>query len=313
MKPLAVVAIGGNSLIKDAAHQSVADQYLAVVESMRNLMPLFRNHRIVLTHGNGPQVGFILIRSFLARSVLHEVPLDSCGADTQGALGYQLQQALHNEFVRERLPFTPVTVVTQVVVDQADPEFHNPSKPIGPFYSQEQAADVQARYGWTMREDAGRGWRQVVPSPEPLEILELNAIAHLVNDGYVTIAVGGGGIPVLKRPDGSLEGAIAVIDKDKASSLLATQLQADLFLISTSVEQVYLNFGKPNQMALTDVRLSELRRYEAEGHFKAGSMLPKIVAVRRFLEAGGQHAIITSPELIDDALLGKAGSHFYRD
>lgn len=310
MKPLAVVAVGGNSLIKDREHQTIADQYEAIVETVKHLVPLLGEYRIVLTHGNGPQVGFILLRSFLARDRLHQVPLDSCDADTQGALGYHFQQVFQNELRLRGDRRQAVSVVTQVVVDPEDPAFANPTKPIGPFYDEDQVEEMCRRYGWTMREDAGRGWRQVVPSPEPLEIVEFEAISALLERDFIVIAVGGGGIPVVRDDRGLLHGTTAVIDKDKASSLLARKLRADLFLISTSVEHVYLEYGTPNQRPLEEVRLAELERYMGEGHFKEGSMLPKIESIRRYLADVGGRAIITSPEKIELALAGEAGAHF---
>jgi carbamate kinase len=263
---------------------------------------------VVITHGNGPQVGFILLRSELARHVLHPVPLDSCGADTQGAIGYMLQQCLYNAFLKKGMKKQAVTVVTQVVVDRNDPAFQNPTKPIGPFMSKEEALKRKEEEGWDVMEDAGRGWRRVVPSPYPLEIVELDAIKSLVDQGFVVIAVGGGGIPVIRLDDGSLKGVEAVIDKDLASSLLAVGIKADLFLISTAVEKVALNYKKPNQVWLDRMTLEEAKRYYDEGHFPPGSMGPKIKAIISYLEQGGKEAIITSPENITRALRGETGT-----
>src|SRR6059058_1204851 len=228
MSKLAVVAIGGNSLIKDEAHKSVPDQFAAVRETAVHITDMIeQGWNVVITHGNGPQVGFILLRSEYARSVIHTVPLDSCGADTQGAIGYMIQQALHNEFSRRGIQRQCVTVVTQVLVDKDDPAMHNPSKPIGSFYKEEEARAKMEREGWTMVEDAGRGWRRVVPSPIPREIVERDAIDILIKSGFIVIAVGGGGIPVVRDDSGNLSGVEAVIDKDLASSLLASELNAD--------------------------------------------------------------------------------------
>lgn len=312
MNRVAVVAIGGNSLIKDKNHQTVPDQYRAAAETCHHIAAMIeQGWDVVITHGNGPQVGFILRRSELARHELHEVPLDSCGADTQGAIGYMLQKALYNEFRRRGIVKTAATVVTQVLVDRNDPAFQNPTKPIGSFMDEQTARMRATQEGWTVREDAGRGWRRVVPSPLPKRIIELEAIETLIRQGITVIAVGGGGIPVVEDEQGDLIGAEAVIDKDYASSLLARSLRADLFLISTAVEKVALHYGKPDQRWLDRVSLEEARRYLSEGHFPAGSMGPKIQAIIDYLEAGGKHAIVTNPENLERALRGETGTHFF--
>ena len=304
-----VIAIGGNSLIKDAQHMSVPDQYATVVETVRYITDLLeRGYRAVVTHGNGPQVGFILLRSEHARALMHQVPLDSIVADTQGALGYQLQQALENEFRHRNVKTSVATVVTQTLVDRNDPAFAKPSKPIGQFYTQEQAADRMRVEKWAMVEDAGRGWRRVVASPQPVRIIEAGVVGHLVKNGYVVIAAGGGGIPVVADADGTLHGVAAVIDKDLASAVLAAQIGADLLVILTAVEKVYLNFGKPEQRVLDSMTVAEARRYITEGHFQPGSMLPKIEACARFIEQGGQGAVITCPEKLSAALDGQTGT-----
>ena len=313
MGKVAVVAVGGNSLIKDSKHQSVEDQYTAVCETSDHIADMIElGYDVVITHGNGPQVGFILLRSETSRSILHPVPLDSCGADTQGAIGYQFQMALFNEFKKRGINKKAATVVTQVVVSKDDPSFKKPSKPIGSFYSKEEAHERKEKEGWDIVEDAGRGWRRVVASPIPVEIVEEDAIKSLIKDGFVVVAVGGGGIPVVKEENGDLKGTAAVIDKDHASALLASNIKADIFMISTAVEKAYLNYGKPDQKALDNVTLSELKKYIEEGHFKPGSMLPKMKAVVSFLEKGGEKAIITCPEKIKDALLGKTGTHIVK-
>lgn len=311
MSPLAVVAVGGNSLIKDPKRVTVPDQYEAACETMQHIAEMIAaGWDVVITHGNGPQVGFILRRSELAAHELHPVPLDSCGADTQGAIGYMFQKALYNEFKRRGLPKLAATVVTQVLVDRNDPAFQNPTKPIGSFMDEETAKQRMAE-GWHVMEDAGRGWRRVVPSPIPKRIIELEAIQALVRQGFVVIAVGGGGIPVVENERGELEGVEAVIDKDYASALLAVSLQADLFLISTAVEKVALNFGQPNQQWLDQVTVAEAERYLAEGHFKPGSMKPKVEAITWYLKKHPRgRAIITSPENIPAALRGETGTHF---
>jgi carbamate kinase len=304
-----VIAIGGNSLIKDAQHQSVADQYAAVVETARHITDLLaRGYRIVITHGNGPQVGFILLRSEHSRGLLHEVPLDSIVADTQGALGYQLQQALENEFRRRGLNKSVATVVTQTLVDRHDPAFAKPSKPIGEFYPREQAEERMRKEKWTMIEDAGRGWRRVVASPKPVRIIESKVVRHLVEHGYVVVAAGGGGIPVIADEQGILSGVPAVIDKDLASAVLAHEIAADLLVISTAVEKVFLNFGMPGQQALDLMTVADAKKFIAAGHFKAGSMRPKIEACLQFIEHGGREAVITCPEKLSLALDGRTGT-----
>ncbi len=309
MNKLAVVAIGGNSLIKDEAHQSVPDQFNAVRETTVHIVGMIeQGWNVIVTHGNGPQVGFILLRSELASKVMHIVPLDSCGADTQGAIGYMIQQALYNEFLRRGIQRHSTTLVTQVVVDRNDPAMQNPSKPIGSFYEEEEARTKMSKEGWIMVEDAGRGWRRVVPSPIPREIVERDAIDTLIKSGFIVVAVGGGGIPVVRDDSGSLSGVEAVIDKDLASSLLASELNADLLLISTAVEKAALNFKKPNQIDLDRITLSEAKRYFEEGHFAKGSMGPKIKAVINYLERGGSAALITMPETIGKALKGETGT-----
>jgi len=263
---------------------------------------------VVVTHGNGPQVGFILRRSELSAHELHEVPLDYCGADTQGSIGYMFQQALYNEFVRRKMQKSAVTVVTQTIVDRNDPAFQNPTKPIGSFMDEEQAKMRMEKDGWTVVEDAGRGWRRVVPSPIPLRIVEADAINALIDKGFVVIGVGGGGIPVIETPEGELVGVEAVIDKDFGAAILASMLKADLFLISTAVEKVAINFNKPNQQWLDQMTAAEARQYIAEGHFAKGSMLPKIQAILKYLDNGGKKALITDPAHIKDALNGKTGT-----
>jgi carbamate kinase len=309
MTKIAVVAVGGNSLITDAQHRSVPDQYAAAAESMHHIVDMLeQGWNVVVTHGNGPQVGFILRRSELARHELHEVPLDSCGADTQGAIGYMFQRALHNEFKRRGLRRQAATVVTQTLVDRSDPAFERPSKPIGSFMDEAEARLKMSDEGWSMVEDSGRGWRRVVASPRPQAILEQDAIEALVASGVVVIAVGGGGIPVMETDNGELTGVEAVIDKDYASALLASELRADVFVISTAVEKVALNYNKPDQRWLDRLTLAEAKQYLAEGHFHKGSMGPKIEAIVSYLERGGQLAIITNPENLGRAVAGETGT-----
>ncbi len=309
---LAVVAVGGNSLILDSKHQTVPDQYDAACRTMVHVADMIeQGYNVVLTHGNGPQVGFILLRSEIARSQLHPVPLDSCGADTQGAIGYNFQMALGNEFKKRGISKPVVTVVTQVLVDKNDPSFKKPTKPIGQFYTEAEAKERIKNDGWAMVEDAGRGWRRVVASPLPLEIIEENAITTLTDKGFCVVAVGGGGIPVIRNEKGNLEGTAAVIDKDFASALLASNIKADMFIVSTAVEKACLNFGKPDQKALDKVTVADLEKYCKEGHFKPGSMLPKCEAIIKFIKNGGKHAIITNPENLARAVKGEAGTHVY--
>jgi carbamate kinase len=304
-----VIAIGGNSLIKDAKHQSVPDQYAAVVETVRHITDLLeQRYRVVITHGNGPQVGFILLRSEHSRGLLHQVPLDSIVADTQGALGYQLQQALENEFRRRGLKKSVATIVTQTLVDRNDSAFTKPTKPIGEFYTREQAEERMRVEQWTMAEDAGRGWRRVVASPKPVRIIEAEVVRHLVKDGYVVVAAGGGGIPVVADEAGMLSGVAAVIDKDLASAVLANQIGADLLVISTAIEKVCLNFGKPNQQELDRLSVAEAHQFAARGQFAAGSMLPKVQACAHFIEHGGHEAVITCPAMLSTALEGGSGT-----
>ena len=312
--PLMVVAIGGNALIKDKQHQSVPDQMAALEETSHHLAALVADGwRMAIGHGNGPQVGFILRRSELASHELHEVPLDVCGADSQGAIGYELQQALGHDFTRLGLDKEAVTVVTQVEVDRSDPAFANPTKPIGSFLDDETAARRQAD-GWTVVEDAGRGKRCVVASPRPKRIVELNAVKALADAGFIVITVGGGGIPVVADAGGNLHGVPAVIDKDFASSLLASELGADMFVVATAVDRVALDFGRPEQRWVDRMTVSEARGYLAEGtHFAPGSMAPKIEACIWFIDNGGREAVITDPEHLRQAVRGEAGTHIVRD
>ncbi len=308
--PLVVIAIGGNSLIKDREHMNVLDQYRAAGETSRNIAPIVNEgYRIVVTHGNGPQVGFILLRSELAKDVLHQVPLANCVADTQGAIGLQIAQSLRNEFLLQGLDKQVAAIVTQVVVAPDDPSFKEPSKPIGPFMVEAEARQHEQEDGWAIAEDAGRGWRRVVPSPTPLEIIEISTIRTLVDSGVLVVAVGGGGIPVVYKPDGTLRPRPAVIDKDASSCLLARELGASTFVISTDVDKVALNFGTPQQVEIDHMNTEECRQYLAAGHFAAGSMRPKIESALKFLEHGGQEVIITQPHNLQADLSNIYGTH----
>jgi carbamate kinase len=311
-KKVAVVAIGGNSLIKDKTHQTVEDQYQAAKETTFYIADLIEaGWNVAIGHGNGPQVGFILRRSEIAQKVegMHEVPLDVCGADSQGAIGYALQQNLQNELFQRGIKTNVATIITQVLVDREDPAFRNPTKPIGGFMDENEAKRREREMSWTVVEDAGRGWRRVVASPMPKEIVELDTVKALIQAGIVVITVGGGGIPVIDKGNGDYMGVAAVIDKDYASSVLAQAIKADLFLISTAIEKVALNYGTPDEKWIDRMTLAEAKQYLAEGkHFAKGSMAPKIQAIIWFLENGGKEALITNPENIGRALKGETGT-----
>lgn len=316
MKKLVIVAIGGNSLVRENGRDSVQDQYEAVCETAVNIADMVAEGlNVVVTHGNGPQVGFGLRRSEIANEVagMPEVPLVNCGAETQGGIGYQIQQALINEFAKRGMNKKVATVITQVEVSPDDPNFKNPTKPVGSFFTLEQAEEMKREHpDWIFIEDSGRGYRRVVASPKPINIVEKDAIKTLIEAGFVVVAVGGGGIPVVKAETSSYVGIDAVIDKDFATSLLAEQVQADTLIITTGVSKVCIHFGKPNQQALENISIEETKQYVAEGHFPPGSMLPKIEASLNFLEKGGSRVIITNPESLKDAIQEKAGTHIVK-
>ena len=311
-KKVAVIAVGGNSLIKDPKRVTVEDQEQALVETAHHIVDMIEaGWDVAIGHGNGPQVGYILRRSEIAAKVegMHEVPLDVCGADSQGAIGYEFQQALQNELFRRGIQKNACTIIPQTLVDQNDPAFKNPTKPIGSFMEEGEAKRREKEMGWSVVEDAGRGWRRVVASPQPKDIVELVSVKTLIDAGVIVITVGGGGIPVIDAGNGGYRGVAAVIDKDFASSLLASEIKADLFLIATAVEKVAINYGKPDQKWLDRISLAEAKQYLTEGiHFAKGSMAPKIQAVVRYLEAGGKEALITNPENIGRALKGETGT-----
>jgi carbamate kinase len=315
MKKRAVIAIGGNSLIKDKFHQTVRDQYIAAGETCWHIAAMIRDGwDVAIGHGNGPQVGFILRRSEIAAHELHEIPLDVAGADSQGAIGYALQQNLYNDFATLEMDKHAVTLVTQVEVDRDDPAFQNPTKPIGSYMEEAEARRRRDEEGWDVAEDAGRGWRRVVASPLPKRIVEEAAVKELIDAGFVVITVGGGGIPVIAHTEGNLSGVAAVIDKDFASSLLANTIGAELFIISTAVEKVALNFGTENEKWIDRMTVSEAKRYLEEGtHFAKGSMAPKIQASITYLEGGGGEAIITDPANVERALAGQTGTRIVPD
>lgn len=309
IEKLAIVAIGGNSLIEDPKQPGIARQWEAARKTCNHVAQMVADGwHIVVTHGNGPQVGYILRRGEIAaKEGIHDVPLDLINADTQGSIGYMLQQGLDDALRRLGMNRTCATVVTQMRVDADDPAFKNPTKPIGGFMTEAEARKFESQ-GWQVMEDSGRGWRRIVASPTPRSIIEINAIQALMLSGYVTIACGGGGIPVVRQPDGSLRGVYAVIDKDRASALLALTLRADLLMISTGVEKVAINFNKPNQQFLDRLTLKQARQYMEEGHFGVGSMLPKIEAAIDFVQNGGPKAIITGPDTLVPALRGETGT-----
>jgi carbamate kinase len=310
-KKIAVVAIGGNSLIVDRQHQTVEDQWKAVRETCRHLAGMIeRGWNLIITHGNGPQVGFILRRSEIAEKVegVHPTPLAMIGADTQGSIGYMITQALGDELRRRSIDRQCAAVVTQVLVDKNDPGFQDPTKGIGGFVDEEEARKFEEE-GWVIGYEAGRGWRRKIASPIPLKIIELDAVKTLVDAGFVVVTVGGGGIPVAEDAQGNLVGTRAVIDKDRASSLLARNLKVDLLLICTGVAQVSLHYAQDNERPLDRMTVSEARRYHAEGHFPPGNMGPKIESIIQFLEANPQgEALITDPWNIERALDGETGT-----
>jgi len=306
---LAVLAIGGNALIRDRKHESIPNQYDMVCALAEDLAGMLESGwNIVVTHGNGPQVGFILRRSELSIAEVPPVPMDYAGADIQGAVGYMFVKALRNVFKRRRIKREAVAVVTQTVVDRNDPAFANPLKPIGSHMEEARAKQLAAKYRWTVREDAGRGWRRVVPSPQPKAIIETGVIRALANQGYVVVACGGGGIPVIEDENGDLQGVEAVIDKDLASSLLARSLQADALVLPTGVEKVALDFNKPTQRWLDRMTLAEARKHHADDQFDKGSMGPKVAALIDFVGNGGRFGLITDPPNVTRALRGETGT-----
>jgi carbamate kinase len=304
-----VLALGGNAIIPEQGTGTIEEQIAVTRSTARQILDVVRNGtELIITHGNGPVVGNIVIRNEAARDIIAPMPLDICGADSQGGLGYMIQQVFGNELRKAGLDRTVVTVVTQVTVDPDDPAFREPAKPIGPFYGKTTAENIAAQKGWVVAEDAGRGYRRVVPSPRPLEIVEAGVVSDLVHAGRIVVAVGGGGIPVVRDPDGSLRGVEAVIDKDLASSVLAREQGVEALVMVTAVPKVALNFGKPDQLDVDLMSTSEAKRYLEAGEFPPGSMGPKIQAAIEFLEGGGREVIIASCGEIALAIQGKAGT-----
>lgn len=313
MTKTALVAVGGNSLIRAGEKGTIAEQLANTRRTATAIVGLIRlGYRLVITHGNGPQVGAQLLRSERASAVAYSQTLDVCGAASQGEIGYLLAQSLRNGLAAEGLHVPVVSLVTQTLVSPDDPAMQHPSKPIGPFYSKADAEAKHRELGWHIVEDASRGYRRVVPSPEPIEIVELDAIRSLVDQGVLVVSVGGGGVPVVSE-HGELKGVEAVIDKDRASALLASELGVDSFIISTDTDYVYLNYKRPGQVPLTRVTAAEMKKHLRAGHFPPGNMGPKVESVLRFLESGGHEAVITSFEHLHDAVTGAAGTHIVRD
>lgn len=316
-RKLAVIAVGGNSLVKDENRKSLHDQYRMVSETAHHIADLIENGwEVAIGHGNGPQLGFTLRRSEIAlrEEGIPAFPMDLCIAENQAEIGYALQQNLQNEMVKRKINKQVATIITQTLVDKDDPAYSHPSKPVGSFMTEAEALRCREEFKWDVMDDAGRGWRRVVPSPFPIRILEMETIKTLVNNGVITITAGGGGIPVIDQGDGTHTGVLGAVDKDYAACVLAQELHADLFVISTAVEKVAINFGKKNQIWFDKMTLSEARKYLADGvHFSRGAMAPKVHAIIWYLENGGKKALITNPENIGNALNGKAGTWFVHD
>ena len=304
-----MIALGGNALLQRDQKGSFDDQYQNVKGTVAKIADLLeRGHKIVLTHGNGPQVGATLLRHEAAKNIVPPFPLDACGAETQGFIGYMIQQALRNELKSRGIDKFVVTMITRVIVDKHDSAFQNPTKPIGPFYTKEEADKVrEQKPELVIKEDAGRGFRRVVPSPDPKIIAERLAIRALVDAGFVVVACGGGGIPIIEE-NGNAVGVEAVIDKDLAGQRLATLIGANIFIVLTDVNGAYVNYGKPNQEIIKEITTGKLRNYSREGQFKEGSMAPKIEAAIRFVESGGERAVIAALGELTEALDGKAGT-----
>lgn len=309
MGPKVLVALGGNAILKHEEKGTAEDQFENVRRTCRYLAELIKEGcRLAITHGNGPQVGDILLKNERSKDVLPPMPLDVCGAQSQGMIGYMLQQSMRNEMTKAGLSYPVVSLTTQTIVDERDEAFENPTKPIGPFYDASEAEKLRKEKEWSMIEDSGRGYRRVVPSPRPRQIVEREIIRTLFESGSVVIAAGGGGIPTIVRSDGSLQGVEAVIDKDLAAQILASDIDAKILLILTDVERVSLNYGKPGQIELDEMTVDQAKRFMKEGHFAPGSMMPKIQASMKFVEAGGKKAVISSLEMGQKALRGQAGT-----
>lgn len=309
MKRTVIISIGGNTLIRGSEKGTIEEQFEHTNAAIAHIIKIIENgYKVIITHGNGPIVGNILIRNEAAKNIIPPMPLYICNADSEGGIGFMIQQTLYNQLKKKGIKRDVVTVVTQVVVDKNDPAFSNPTKPIGPFYTKEDADILKKEKGWAMMEDSRRGCRRVVPSPRPLRIIESDVINKIVDKDVIVIAAGGGGVPVVELQNGDLTGVDAVIDKDLATSLLAKNIGAELFINLTQIDKVYINFGKAAQTGLNKLSVSHARKYLAQGEFASGSMGPKIEAAIEFLEAGGKEVIITTPELIEKAMEGEAGT-----
>ncbi len=313
MKPL-ILSIGGNTIIRRGERGTIEEQFANTRACASYVSRLIaEGYRVIITHGNGPIVGNIVIRNEAARNTIPPMPLYICDADSEGGIGFMIQQTLYNELVKTKRVKDVVTIITQVVVSPEDPAFENPTKPIGPYYTEKEAGELERLKGWKMVEDSGRGFRRVVPSPRPVRVVESRVIRHLAMEGIVVIGAGGGGIPVIENRDGTLKGVDAVIDKDLATAVLAREVGAETIVNLTQVDRVYINFRKKGEKGLGDVGLEEIKRYYREGHFPPGSMGPKIEAAIEFLEGGGKEVVITMPELIEEAMEGRAGTRIRRE
>jgi carbamate kinase len=309
MRGRVLVALGGNAILKHEEEGTAEEQLANVRSTCEKIVEIIRNgHSLAMTHGNGPQVGDILLKNEAAKNTLPQMPLDICGAESQGMLGYMLQQSMRNELEFAGMTMGVTTVLTQTIVNKNDTAFAHPTKPIGPFYTAMEAAKLKREKGWTIINDAGRGYRRVVPSPKPTAIVEADSIKKLLDEGIVVIACGGGGVPVVKDDAGRLQGVDAVIDKDHCAGLFAQLISAEILLVPTDVEKVSLNYGTPKQVDLDRLTVTDAEKYLDEGHFPPGSMGPKVESAMSFLKAGGRSAVITSLERANDALQGKAGT-----
>lgn len=308
-KSITIVSIGGNTLIRKGEKGTIEEQFEHTEKCMAYIAKMAsQGKRIVITHGNGPIVGNIVIRNEAAKDIIPPMPLYICNADSEGGIGFMLQQALYNQLEKLNTHRDVATIVTQVVVDKNDPAFSKPTKPIGPFYTKEEAERIKQQKGWTIHEDSNRGYRRVVPSPKPLKVIEADIIKRLAMDGVIVIAAGGGGVPVVETNESKLQGIDAVIDKDLTTAVLANAIGAETFIDLTQTDSVYINYGKQNQKPLNRPPLSEVKKYLTRGEFPPGSMGPKIEAAIEFLETGGKEVIITTPELVEAAMKGKAGT-----
>lgn len=310
---IVVVALGGNAILRRGEKGSFEEQYKNICDTVQRIADLVQGgYKVVITHGNGPQVGATLLRHEAAKSIVPPFPLDVCGSETQGFIGYMIQQALRNELKKRGMDKYVITVVTRVIIDADDEAFRNPTKPVGPFYTEEEADKIRSQHpDFVVKEDAGRGYRRVVASPDPKIIAERFAIRALVDNGFVVVACGGGGIPIVEEGT-QARGIEAVIDKDLAGQRLATLIDASVFVILTDIDGAYLNYGTAKQSLIKEATLQQLEQYMKEGHFKEGSMSPKISAAMRFVESGGKEAIIAELSKLAEAMQGKSGTHVVR-